>query len=885
MIKFRPILLCLLLALMAQCLIAQADKPKPNAPASQQGEVDISFVVDDDQTTFWEAWREVMPDGTPGPFVLALPYAVKMTYKDKIAGTEDERSLTLLSDRALLWFEPDASKDDADVQGDPFLAMASGAQNLQFYGEGNVWMKYTVGGSSVTMRADRLFLDFARSKIVTYTTNGKTDTREVLNLRGRVSNAKLHSGSENIGKGGPPLKQGIGVGSAAEGATGPDETVGAAPSDDATPDRPTAPRALPQEEGLRLFARADELRFLLTKDLQEVDLENGSVSSSSLAVASYSLAADALTIRLTPSRGTVYVTRPSIRILDYPLLTLPITDYAYDVDSQSPIRQLDILTDSHFGIGFRLYVDAVATYDFFADPEPPFNPLALGPQIDYYSRRGLGLGVNLDWGGVRPFHSFGASTFRSLYINDPGDKRKRAKDLGLYPVEKHSRGRIFGAYSQNFGDGWQFDHLVNYSSDKNFRREFYENEFDRNEPENSFVQLTKRYNNLNFFVRLQPKVHPWQSRTEYLPTLGFATYRQRVGDFGLQFSSRTQASVLRFAPGDGDDRESVSTVRADSASWFGLPFELGPFALDPFVGTRFSVTTNHMKFADDQSRLALTSDGTFPRFRPGDQQQTGLLYRFLPFIGMNFQTFFTGTFNDVQIPGLAIDGLRHVFAPFVRYTNYLYNSLDDIPGRGFIPLDNIDTLDEFHEVRVGFRERLQTRQGWGKDRHTVDYFELMAELPIYPNRRRDNRDRQFGDLELAATWRPAPGYTVEGNMFIDTFTGNVNRAAGAFRFDVLILGQTGLQASIYYRLLKAQHQVVGVQGNLTTGLYGIGVKQEYDLQNGRFRDTRIELTRRVLEAFDLGFVFVRDAVDGSLGFYFSLSATFRAPSGSASLLR
>src|SRR5690606_32157871 len=97
------------------------------------------------------------------------------------------------------------------------------------------------------------------------------------------------------------------------------------------------------------------------------------------------------------------------------------------------------------------------------------------------------------------FNDFGRAQLRSIYLNDPGDKRSRARDLGWYPVEKHSRGRILGAYSHNFGDGWQLDHLLNYSSDRNFRREFYESEFDNNEPENSFIQLTRRYGALNFY--------------------------------------------------------------------------------------------------------------------------------------------------------------------------------------------------------------------------------------------------------------------------------------------------------------------------------------------------------------------------------------------------
>jgi hypothetical protein len=840
------------------------------------GQVDLSFVVAEDQDTFWDVWRE----DDDGPFVLALPYAVRLKYDDGEVAGNSRRSLLLLADRALVWFEPESSSA-AEVEGDPFLAMTRGVKNLQFYGEGHVWMKYSAGGDHVIVRADRIYLDFARSKIVTYRADGREDTRELLNLKGTASGVKAHSSADKPGAAaGSPLKAGTALG---PGEIDPaaDEEIGAAPSEDAVPVPAGRFKSLPQEQGLRLFARADELRLFLTRDLQEVELTNGSVSSSSLAVASYSLAAESLTIRLTRERKTVYLTRPAVRILDYPILTLPVDDYAYDVDSQPPIRQLELLTDTRFGFGFRSYIDAVATYDFFWDPEPPFNPLQLGPQIDYYTKRGLGTGLNLDWGGMRPFGAFGRASVRSLYINDPGDKRDRARELGWYPVEKHSRGRFLAAWSQGFGDGWQIDHQLNYASDRNFRREFYENEYDNNLPENSFILLTKRHAELNFFLLVEPRVHPWQSRTEYLPTLGFDTSRVSIGDFGLQFSSHTEASVLRFSPGDRDERETIATIRADSLNRLSLPFELGPFAIDPFAGARVTAATSHLKFPEDRSRPGLSTDGTFPGLRTDDEHVTGVLYRAVPFFGAHVQTFLTGTWGDVKIPGLAIDGVRHVFAPYVRYVNHFYNSLDDIHGRSFVPLDPVDTLDEFHEVRVGFRNRIQTRQGWGAERRTVDYFEVMAEMPIYPHRERDNRGNLLGDLEVAAVWRPAPGFAIAGNMFVDPHTGNFNRAGASFSVDFTNWGR----GSVYYRLLKFQHQVVGVQGEiLASELYRIGFKQEYDLQSGEFRDTRIELTRRILESFDLGFVFVRDAVDGSLGFYVSIAAAFRAP-GSASLLR
>lgn len=873
--QLRVLLIVMLAALGGVALHAQEKQAKPS--------VEIGFVVAENQETFWEIWRE----GEDGPWVLALPYAIEMTYRDRtepdLLGRTEEKKLRLLSDRALIWFEPEDEKVDAN---DPFLALSKGIKNLQFYGEGNVWLQYSVGKESLTIRADLIFLDFARSKIVRYNANGEANFETGMNLSGRATNTRVHSGAAPDGKDdGLPLGTGLGVGDAAPDAEDPasDDSVGSAPSEDAKPLPFGTPNSLPQERGVRLFARAKFLRIMsITQHEQEIELEDGSISSSSLAVASYSIYAQFLTLKLSRVRSTAYITRPSIRVLDYPLLTLPVQDYAFDLDSQPPIRQFELSSSTRFGFALRTYIDAVATYDFFADPEPPFHPLQLGPQVDYFTKRGLALGVNMDWGGIDAFDRFARASVRSTYINDRGDDRDRARELGWYPTEKVGRGRMLGMYSQAFGAGIQLDNMFNYDTDRHYRREFYEREYDNNEPIDSYILLTKRNGDLNYFLLLEPRIHPWLSKTEYLPSLGFDAQRASVGDFGLQLSSHTEASLLRFSPGEGDQRDVTYVPRADSTTWFNMPFELGPFAIDPYAGARVTVANRFLHIPEDSSRPGLASDGTYPGLRSDHRQDWGILYRIMPIIGLHMQTFLTGTYPDVKIPWLGIDGLRHVIAPFVRYNNVLYNSLDDIPGRAFIPMDEVDVLDEFHEIRVGLRNRLQTRVGRDEKRHTADYFELMAEIPMYPQRRRDNGGRFFGDLELAANWRPAPGFALAGNMFIDVYTGNVERASASFRFDILNFGQ----ANIYYRLLKHQHQVVGIQLELTLSeLYRINAKQEFDLERGRFRDTRVELHREVLEAMDLGFVFVRDAVDGDVGFYFSLSVAFRAPRGSSSLLR
>ncbi len=865
-----------LLLLCGACLQAQGmpKMPPPPMPGGEAPrlppEMQLTFVAPEEATTWFETWRETAADGTPGPFVIALPFAVRLEYREPASsdGKAPLKRLELLADQSLVWFTPDSPEK---AQADPLGSLASGVKRVQFYGEGNVWLEYTVGDESFKLRADRVFLDFERGRVTSFSLTGKLD------------NVRAHSGPDQGERDEGPVRVGIGAGNAADKARGAPEDIGAPPGQSDAPQPGGQARALPQERGQRMFMRAKTLRIIsLSEERKEVELEQGSVSSSSLAVASYSLASERLRIVIRKDRGTIYTTRPSVRILDWPLLTLPVEEYRYDLDSIFPVRQFDFVSNSRFGLGMRTYVDAVAAYDFFADPEPPFHPLALGPQVDYFSKRGLGLGVNLEWGGIRAFKDHGRAEMRLYGIRDRGDDRKRARDLGFFPLEREGRGRLHADFTKNFGAGWQLDAIFGYYTDRNFRREFYENEYDANLPSNTFLLLTKRYGEFNAFLLAAPRINEFENRTEYLPTLGFDVSRTRVGDFGLQFSGHTEVSLLRFRPADNDPRRAISAVRVDSANWFNLPLDLRWFTLDPFAGARATVARDFLTLPQGSSRPGLSPDGTFPGLAPGVDRRSGLLYRLLPFFGLHAQTFFTGVFPQARVPGLGIDGLRHVVMPYVRYTNVAFNSLDEIRERAFIPFDEVDVLDEFHEVRLGLRNRLQTRQGSGENRRTVDYLDLMVELPVYPHPRRDNNNRVFGTLELAGIWRPAPGFAIATQGFFDLYEGTFIRANASFNVDFTDV----IRGSLYYRLLRDVHQVVGINVELTLSeVYGVRFQQEYDLELGKFRDTRIELTRDILEAFTIGFVFVRDASQGDLGFYVSLAATFAGPGGSGNLLR
>ncbi|MEE9312071.1 MAG: hypothetical protein V3V10_06610, partial [Planctomycetota bacterium] len=275
----------------------------------EPGKLEIAYVSEDEAETYWEMWRE----GTDGPFVLALPFAVQLRFSSKTEpganGISVTKSMTLLADKALIWFRP-ADDDKEFDASDPLAALGAGATSIQFYGEGNIWMRYGAGAEAMTVRADRVFLDFAQGHITYVNEKGEVKNRKELKLTGRLKNVRAHSGgADGSSDAGKKLGTGFGFGDAGNKALDSEshKRVGAAPNSDAVPNAVGTARSLPQERGLRLFLRAKNLRIIsMMGQEQEIELEDASVSSSSLAVASYSLAADFITLHLTETRRTMY---------------------------------------------------------------------------------------------------------------------------------------------------------------------------------------------------------------------------------------------------------------------------------------------------------------------------------------------------------------------------------------------------------------------------------------------------------------------------------------------------------------------------------------------------------------------------------------------------
>src|SRR5690606_2571086 len=118
----------------------------------------------------------------------------------------------------------------------------------------------------------------------------------------------------------------------------------------------------------------------------------------------------------------------------------------------------------------------------------------------------------------------------------------------------------------------------------------------------------------------------------------------------------------------------------------------------------------------------------------------GPIFRPIVNFGVEVSTKFSRTFERFQSRALGLDGLRHVVQPYANYS-LVYNfgpSPKDVlqfdrvvPSTDLLPLDfpqftGIDSIDTWNIVRLGVRNRLQTR----RDQETFQWMTLDTFMDV-----------------------------------------------------------------------------------------------------------------------------------------------------------
>jgi hypothetical protein len=397
-------------------------------------------------------------------------------------------------------------------------------------------------------------------------------------------------------------------------------------------------------------------------------------------------------------------------------------------------------------------------------------------RVDLMSDRGIGLGFNARWQeGVtaapdssltslsetrteaeererKPGKSWGR--FRSYIIDDSNpeknetSQRRESIDSVRYRVSLQDR-----TY-------WTEDIYtsvdINKLSDRRFLQDFAPGEFRQNPNPDNAVSITKWDENYTLSLTGRMQLNEDMDGTEKLPEGALDIKRQPIfGKSGIFYDGETSAGFYRRNFADDSTFPDYDAFRADTFHQLSYPGTyFGWLSLVPKVGVRGtyysdSGSTQNVTTLREIENDVIDPDTGLPEIDPATgltktEKRTisqterqlklnGALFRPVVNAGVEASFKFSKAFEQVQSRAWGLDGLRHVVQPYMN-ASFVYTDRDPTeilqfdrlnrstqpPPLDFPQFNTIDSIDNWSIIRLGIRNRFQTR----RDNLTFNWLEL-----------------------------------------------------------------------------------------------------------------------------------------------------------------
>ena len=283
-------------------------------------------------------------------------------------------------------------------------------------------------------------------------------------------------------------------------------------------------------------------------------------------------------------------------------------------------------------------------------------------------------------------------------------------------------------------------------SDAFILQDFFQSEFRLDPQPDNVVSLSKYspFYTLTAYTRFQ--MNNFFEATERLPEIALDVARQPVFGSPIFYEGETSAGFLRrnFAEGAllrGSLLQDYDAFRFDTFHQFLYPNTyFGWLSVVPRVGFRatyYSDTRDLANVVQQANPNDLIPDFLIdpPTLRqpllPGGDR-----FRTVVNAGVEASFKISRTWEQAQSRTLGLDGLRHIVQPFMNFSYVTGNNFSPaeilqfdryIPSTRLRPIDfpqftSIDSLDNWSIMRVGVRNRLQTR----RDDITFNWVELES---------------------------------------------------------------------------------------------------------------------------------------------------------------
>ncbi len=525
-------------------------------------------------------------------------------------------------------------------------------------------------------------------------------------------------------------------------------------------------------------------------------------------------------------------------------------------------------------------------------------------RVDLMSERGIGLGFEARWAEASgaAVEASGLTSVTETKSDSEKREHKQGKGWGRFrsyiiddasPQENKTalpREQIDSTrYRVSLQDRtyWTEDIYssidINKLSDRRFLQDFAPGEFRQNPNPDNAISVTKWDEDGTLTLTGRKQLNEQFDGTERLPDGALDIKRQPIlGKSGIFYDGETSAGYLRRNFAIDSAFPDYETFRADTFHQISYPGTYGGWlSLVPKAGVRGtyyqdSGFTEHVVTTEEHEEDVIDPATGLAEIDPvtGQKKTTkttvttteeklrlgGSVFRPVVNAGLEASFKFSRAYESVQSRMWGLDGMRHVVQPYMN-ASFTYTGQD--PDRilqfdrlnqstQLAPLDfpqfnTIDSIDNWSIVRLGMRNRLQTR----RDNLTFSWLELDTffniniDRPDFGSLQPLSDTGTFSNLFNRLRWTPLPWVTFQLDSQLPAFDEGFSEVNTSASF----LVNSNIRLSVGHRYIEGNNQfidssLINFGGYVRMGEnWGISFAETYEMDDSVLEGQRYELHR------------------------------------------
>ena len=456
-------------------------------------------------------------------------------------------------------------------------------------------------------------------------------------------------------------------------------------------------RTFDEERAIPIYVRAEKLRQLAENQFAA---DNITLTTSEFYLPQISLNASSVIITDTTTideqKGRVSDSSYDAQMHDVRLKMYDKTIFYWPYVRSNlqrpdiPIKSAHVGYDSTWGalLETRWYLARLLGLQ---EPEGTESTFAL----DYYGKRGLGSGVEIDYAREDYF-----GRLLGYVIHDSGKDRlgRHSSRKNLKPP-RELRGRFLWQHRHFLPYNWQLTTEVSYASDRNFIEGYYRSEFNVGKEQETLVHLKRIEDNWGLSFLGKARINNFVNKLEELPTAEFHWTGQSLFDDKLTFYSDSQVSRFRqrYASGGTPAGPQQFFTFMSTRNELDMPMAIGKTKVVPFVAGTLGY--------EDQLGFRTDIDG-------GAASRKDEVWYGETGVRVSPQSYWK-VYPDVKSRLWDLDKLRHVIEPQLAAVSYIQSE---------------SVIEQRDTLSVGISQRLQTKRGPADKQRTVDWMRLDMDV-------------------------------------------------------------------------------------------------------------------------------------------------------------